>query len=153
MKARIGGALAMLVALAIVPAFASAGGPPADIVDYFRWYYQTQVANAPAGAALGFLRGAAANHAAATELLKPGTTRAVVVDRRNGYLRISDSSDTDQDLTMAFYTRADGRRLIVAGSSDCADACDFIVQFFIADGAGLKPVARRSVTPTVGAAE
>ncbi len=90
-------------------------------------YYQTQVAKAPQGAVLGFLRSAAANHVAVTDVLaKPGANRAVIVDRRNGYLRISDSSGTDQDLTMALYTMAGGRRLIVAGSCDCADACEFI---------------------------
>ncbi len=83
-------------------------------------------------------------------MLKPGATRAVIVDRRNGYLRISDSSGTDQELTMAFYTMAGGRRLVVVGSSDCADGCNFLVQFFSADGGGLKPVPRQSVMPAVG---
>ena len=114
-RSAIGGALTTLAALAMLPAFASAGAPPADIVDYFRVYYQTQVANAPEFAALDFLRSAAANHVAVTDVLKPGATRAVIVDRRNGYLRISDSSGTDQELTMAFYTKAGGRRLVVVG--------------------------------------
>jgi hypothetical protein len=149
-RSAIGGAVTMLAVLAMLPAVASAGATPADIVDYFRVYYQTQVANAPEFAALDFLRSAAANHVAVTDVLKPGATRAVVVDRRNGYLRISDSSATDQELTMAFYTTAGGRRLVVVGGSACADGCDFLMQFFSADGGGLKPVPRQSVMPPVG---
>ena len=83
-------------------------------------------------------------------MLKPGATRAVIVDRRNGYLGISDSSGTDQELTMAFYTMAGGWRLVVVGRSDCADGCNFLAQFFSADGGGLKPVPRQSVMPAVG---
>src|SRR5271169_1525538 len=58
----IGCALTAFVAMVMLPAFASAGAPPADIVDYFRLYYQAQVAGAPEGAVLDFLRSAAANH-------------------------------------------------------------------------------------------
>jgi hypothetical protein len=73
----------------------------------------------------------------------------VILDRRNGYLQINGNSGTDQTLTMAFYTRADGQRLIVAGSSDCADGCDFAVQFFVPDGNQLKPVPSRSMLPVI----
>jgi hypothetical protein len=143
----------LLVVMAALPVIASAANPPADIVDYFKMYYGGQVAKSRNGEPLEFLRDAAGNHASAGQVLKPGASRSVIVDRRNGYLQIADGSNTDQVLTMAVYSKADGDRLIVAGTSDCADACDFTVEFFVPDNSGLKAVPSRPVIPTISPAE
>jgi hypothetical protein len=143
----------LLVVMAALPVIALAASPPADIVDYFKMYYGQQVAKSGNAEPLEFLRDAAGNHASAGQVLKPGASRSVIVDRRNGYLQIADGSNTDQVLTMAIYSKADGERLIVAGTSDCADACDFTVGFFVPDDSGLKAVPSRPVIPAISPAE
>jgi hypothetical protein len=140
----------MLIALSPGASAANASG---DIVDYFTWYYRQQTVNAAYQGPLDFIRDAAAAHAGAEQVLKAGPTRAVIVDRRNGYLRIHDSAGTDRILTMAVYRKKDGARLIVAGSSNCADACAFVVQFFLAETGRLTPVALNAVVPPIGAAQ
>jgi hypothetical protein len=139
----------MLMALVQGRSAAHAGG---DIVDYFTLYYRQQTVKAAYQGPLDFIRDAAAAHAGAEQVLKAGPTRAVIVDRRNGYLRIDDSAGTDQVLTMAVYRKADGARLIVAGSSNCADACTFAVQFFVVEAGRLTPVALSAVVPPIDAA-
>jgi hypothetical protein len=139
----------MMTLVAALSQIAQAGGTRADIVDYFALYYEQDVVNGADLSALEFLRDAAAQHASSELVLKPRWSHSVTLDRRNGYLQIEGNSGTDQTLTMAFYTRADGRRLIVAGSSDCADGCDFAVQFFVPDGNQLKAVPSRSVLPVI----
>jgi hypothetical protein len=150
---RTRGAAIMLGLIAALAQTARAGGAAADIVDYFKLYYAQTVVKAGDADALEFLRDAAAHHDGPQQVLKPGAARSVVIDRRNGYLRLDDSSNTDQILTMASYSAADGSRLIVVGSSDCADACDFAVRLFVPDGDHLKPAARRPVVPAVSASQ
>ena len=75
----------------------------------------------------------------------------MIEDRRNGYLQISDSSDTDETLTMAIYRKADGSPLIVVGSSDCADGCSFAVEFFGVSGDRLTPIPQSAVVPPIAA--
>ena len=139
----------MMALVAAVAQIAQAGGPRADIVDYFAWYYQQQVVKGGDAGALDFLRDAASQHASPDQVLQPKWSSSVTVDRRNGYLQIDGNSGTDQTLTIAFYTTADGKRLIVAGRSDCADACDFAVQFFIPDGYQLTPIPLRRILPVI----
>jgi hypothetical protein len=146
-------ALAGAVIVAFAGGVAAAGSAPGpSIVDYFKLYYQTELTR-PAADIPQFLSDAIANHRSALQILKPGASRTVAVDSRNGYLRIADSSGSDQVLTMAFYTRADRTRLIVIGSSDCADGCDFTVQFLVPGDGVLKAVPRESVVPALGPAE
>jgi hypothetical protein len=140
-------AAAVIVVMAGRVAAGAASSPNAGIVDYFKLYY------AAGPSAPEFLHDAAADHESVDQVLRPGASRMVTVDRRNGYLRIADSSDTDQVLTMALYTRADGTALMVVGSSDCADACDFAAQFLIPSGGVLRAIPRASVIPPVGAAQ
>ena len=140
----------MMALVAALSQIAQAGATrAADIADYFALYYQQQVVKGADTDALGFLRDAAAQHASSEQALKPRWSRSVTVDRRNGYLQIDGNSGTDQTLTMAFYTKADGKRLIVVGSSDCADACVFAVQLFVPDGNQLKPAPRQPILPVV----
>ena len=123
-----------------------------DISDDFRQYYRQHVVSDAEPNTLGFLLDAAKAGTSAEQVLKPSKTRSVIVDRRNGYLQIDDSSDTDQILTMALYTKADGSSLLVVGSADCADACIYLVQSFIAAGEQLQPVARDAVFPSIAPA-
>jgi hypothetical protein len=139
----------MVALVAALPQIAQAGATRADILDYFALYYQQQVVKGADVSALEFLRNAAAQHASNEQVLKPSVSRSVTVDRRNGYLQIDGNSGTDQTLTMALYGKADGTRLVVAGSSDCADACVFSVEFFVPDGNQLKPVPSRSILPAI----
>jgi hypothetical protein len=91
-------------------------------------------------------------HANAESVLKAGPTRWIMADRDNGYMRIdtiSDSSGTDEILTMAAYRKADGNLLLVVGGSDCDDECEFSVEFFIASADHLQPVPRDAVIPAV----
>jgi hypothetical protein len=145
---RITGAILALAAFAAAPVGASAG----DIADDFRLYYAGQVADGGYKGPLGFLRDAAAAHASAEQVLQPSRTRAVMMDRRNGYLRISDGADTDQTLTMAIYRKAGGALLLVVGSSDCADACDLAVEFFLASDR-LQPIVPDAVLPPIAPAQ
>jgi hypothetical protein len=140
-------AAAVIVVLAGRVSAAAASSPHAGIVDYFKLY------SATGPSAPQFLRDAAANHESAEQVLRPGGSRMVTVDRRNGYLRIADSSNTDQVLTMALYTGADGTALIVVGGSDCADACDFTAQFLISGDGFLKAISDASVIPPLGPAQ
>jgi hypothetical protein len=124
-----------------------------DIVGYFKQYYQQQVAGASYQGPLDFLRQAAAQRVSAEQVLKTSKTRAVIEDRRNGYLQISDGSDTDETLTMAIYRKADGSPLIVVGSSDCADGCSFAVEFFGVSGDHLTPIQPSALVPAIGPTE
>ncbi len=142
-----------LIAFATLSQIALAADSKADIADYFKLYYEQQVLTAPAATVLEFLHDAAAAHQDSDQVLKPGAARAVIVDRRNGYLQIDDSSNTDQILTMALYRKADGSALIVVGTSDCADACDFTAQFFMPAGGDLKAVPRARVVPEIAPAQ
>jgi hypothetical protein len=139
----------MMALVAGLSQIAQAGGSRADIVDYFALYYEQDVVKGADQSALEFLRNAAAQHASPDQLLKPRWSHSVTLDRRNGYLQIDGNTGTDQTLTIAFYTRADGRRLIVAASSDCADGCDFVVQFFVPEDNQLKAVPSRFVLPVI----
>jgi hypothetical protein len=138
-------ALAALVAalgLLALPAQA------ADIAGYFKAYYAQQAAPGPPHGLLGFLTEAAASHVGADQLLKGSAARIVTVDSANGYLQIYDGSGTDQTLTMALYRKTDGSRLLVVGSSDCADGCTFSLEIFAATDR-LQPLAPESVLPNV----
>ena len=103
------------IALVVAMLLAISSARAESIADYFGLYYQSYQGQ------LAFLRDAVAAHMDAGKLLVPGTARSVVIDRANGYLRIDDSSDTDQTLTMAAYRKSDGGLLLVVGSADCAD--------------------------------
>jgi hypothetical protein len=142
-------ALVVLAFIAALSHTARAAGKP-DVVDYFKLYYQQQVVKGLGAGALGFLHNAVADHEGPEQVLKPGTARSVIVDRRNGYLQINDGSDTDQIVTMAIYRKADGSKLIVVGSSDCADGCSFEVEFFAPAGDHLEAVPRGRVVPAIG---
>jgi hypothetical protein len=119
----------------------------ADIADYFRLYCARYAAPSAVKPPLDFLNGSA------EQALAANAARKVTVDRSNGYLQISDGSRTDQALTMAVYRKADGSELLVAGTSDCADACIYSVQFFVASPAGLQPVAPDTVVPAIAPAD
>ena len=130
------------------------GGEAAeDIVGFFKQYYQQQVMGASYKGPLDFLHDAAVKKVSADQVLKSSKTRAVIEDRRNGYLQISDSSDTDETLTMAIYRKADGNPLIVVGSSDCADGCSFAVEFFGVSGDRLTPIPQSAVVPPIAASD
>lgn len=120
-----------------------------DIADDFRMYYRQQVATGSYQGPLDFLHDAATAHMDVEKLLKPSASRAVVIDHSNGYLQIDDSTGTDQILTMAVYRKRDGSLLLVAGSSNCADACDFAIQLYAASADGLRPVALDAVLPAI----
>ena len=128
-----------------------AGAPAAkaenSISDYFRMYYARQVAAGAYRGPLDFLRDAGG----ADKAQKPSASRRVIVDRANGYLRIDDSAGTDQTLTMAVYRKADGATLLVVGSSNCADACEFSVEFFAATADSLGAIPRDAVIPSIEA--
>ena len=126
---------------------ASVAAVPSDIVDHFKLYYGQEIASGAYKGPLGFLRDAAASHTSAEQVLKVRSSRAVIEDRRNGYLQINDGSDTDQILTMAIYRKTDGSLLLAVGGSDCADACSFSVQFFVVSADRLQPVALDAVVP------
>ncbi|HTR84053.1 MAG TPA: hypothetical protein VMI56_06215 [Reyranella sp.] len=114
--------------------------PPAsaaDIVDHFKTYL------AGYKGSFEFLQDGA------DKALAPNSARQVVVDRGNGYVQISDSSGTDRVLTAADYRKADGGEVLVVGSSDCADACNFTIEFFAVAAGGLKPLAREDMVPAV----
>jgi hypothetical protein len=136
--------------IAAIPQSALAADASRDIVDYFRIYYARQVSNS---SALQFISDAASAHTSADQLLNPAPSHAVIVDRKNGYLQIDDSSGLDQILTMALYRKPDGSALIVVGTSDCDDACDFSVQFFGPAGDGLRAVDSARVLPAVSASQ
>ncbi len=131
----------------------SAASAKLDVADYFGLYYSQDVAGAPYQGPLDFLRDAAAAHVSAQQLLKSTPSRAVVVDRPNGYLRLDDSSDTDQTLTIAVYRKADGSPLVVVGGSNCADACTYAVEFFAVSGDRLAPISAAGVVPSIKPAE
>jgi hypothetical protein len=142
--------------LMLIPALSSAARAAEvkpNIVDYFRIYYEQEIVKRPHAEVLEFLRNAAAAREAPEQVLAPGKAHFVTVDPRHGYLQIDDGSNTDEILTMAFYTRSDGSRLIVAAASDCDDACDFDVKFFTPADGSLKPVARERVIPPISAAQ
>ena len=146
LRRRRAAGLALFLATACSLACASAGEIMAG---YFESYYRQQIAGATYHGPLDFLQDAAAAHEGAGEVLRPSASRSVLVDTLNGYLRIDDSAGTDQVLTMAIYRRADGGRLLVVDSSNCADACEFSVEFF-APGAGrLDLVSRDAVLPRI----
>ena len=143
--------VAGIVVLAVV--FGAATPAPAneDIAGYFRMYYVQQTAGGSYHGPLDFLSEAAAAHADASVLLKAGSSRSVTVDRGHGYLRIDDGSATEQVLTMAVYGKTDGNRLLIVGSSNCADGCNFSVELFAASADRLQPVPRNEVIPEIGA--
>lgn len=138
--------IGLWIAILCVPHTANAGG---DIASYFATYYRQEVVGRAYRGPLDFLLDAAAAHAGARQVLMPGKSRALTLDPGNGYLRIDDSSGTDQVLTMAIYRRADGGRLVVVGSSNCADACTLSVEFFTASAGHLRAVAPDAVLPRV----
>jgi hypothetical protein len=125
-------ALAVLIALLwAVPASA------ADIVDQFKAYLSTYKGD------FEFLQ------AGADKALVASKMREVTVDRPNGYLRIYDGAGTDRILTMADYRKADGGEVLVVGTSDCADGCDFTIEFFAVAANDLKPLATETMVPTI----
>lgn len=120
-----------------------------DIADCIRLYYEQQVASPHYRGPLDFLHDAAAAHVPLQSVLKPTTSRQIILDRANGYLRISDGAGTDQVLTMALYRKADGAFRLIVGSSNCADACTFLVEVFEPQAAHLQPVPVDAVIPSV----
>jgi hypothetical protein len=152
---RMGLCCPFILLLILIPALsgaARAAGVKADIVDYFRLYYQQEIVEQPDAQVLEFLGNAAMGKQTPEQVLTPGAARRVIVDRGHGYLQIDDGSNTDQILTMTFYTKSNGSRLIVVAASDCDDACDFDVKFFTPADGYLIPVARQRVMPSIGAA-
>jgi hypothetical protein len=138
--------IAIGIAIACGPRAATAAE---DMAGYFASYYRQQVVGQAYRGPLAFLQDAAAAHKGPDEVLRPTPSRMVLIDASNAYLRIDDSADTDQVLTMAIYRRADGGRLLVADSSNCADACDLALELF-APGAGrLDPVKSDAVLPRI----
>jgi hypothetical protein len=138
--------LALGVAIACGLRHATAGE---DMAMYFQSYYRQQIAGATYHGPLAFLQDAAAAHKGANEVLRPTSSRSVLIDASNGYLRIDDSAGTDQVLTMAVYRRADGGRLLVVDSSNCADACELSVEFFAPVAGRLESVNRDAVLPRI----
>ena len=122
-----------------------------DIVTCFGLYYQQEIIATSYQGPLDFLRDS--HHATAQEVLKASATRAVIADQRNGYLQIDDSSGTDQVLTMAIYRKADGSSVLVVGSSNCADACTFAVQFFSISDWHLVEIAPDAIVPSIAPAQ
>lgn len=136
----------MLVrAFALVCAFLWAAPTfAADIGDLFRLYYRQQVASGAYKGPLDFLR-----EDGKGDSLVDSDSRWVKVDRANGYLQLGNKLGTDQILTMAIYRKADGSELLVVGSSNCADACSFMVEFFTPASDHLQAVPRETVVPAV----
>ena len=118
----------------------------ADIADYFRLYYKQQVATGAYKGPLFFLAEDKGDP------LTPSDARQVTIDRGNGYLQVYDGAGTDQILTMAVYRKADGKELLVVGSSNCADGCTFLVEFFTVGTNHLAPVQSDAVVPAVAPA-
>jgi len=145
-RRKIAAGLALWVAVAWGPSSAKVGE---DIAGYFESYYRQEVVGGTYRGPLDFLRDAAAAHVTADRMLHPTETRSVLIDRRNGYLRIDDGAGTDQVLTMAVYRRSGGGRLLVVGSSNCADGCGLSVEFFTPGADRLNPVARDAVLPQI----
>jgi hypothetical protein len=138
--------LALCVATACGLAHSTAGE---DMAGYFESYYRLQVVGGTYPGPLDFLQDSAAAHRGAGEVLRRSTSRSVLIDSANGYLRIDDSAGTDQALTMAVYRRADGGHLLVVDSSNCADSCEFSVEFFAPSADRLDPVAHDGVLPRI----
>jgi hypothetical protein len=115
----------------------------ADIVDDFKLYYRQQVQEKTYVGVLDFLLNGKADPLAAAP------SRKVTIDRANGYLQIADNAGQDQVLTMAIYRQADGQELLVIGSSNCADACNFSVELFRPSGGRLASVAPESAIPKI----
>ncbi len=138
-----------------VAVFGASSAAAADISDYFKMYYSQQVVGGTYKGPLDFLRDTAAAHANAEQVLKKGAgvALAVVLDAGNGYLRIDGNTGTDQILTMAVYRKADGSQLLVVGSSNCADACIFSVEFFGVFPDRLQSVALDTVVPALESAQ
>jgi hypothetical protein len=130
--------------LSAMTALASGG-----IDDDFRMYYRQRVLDAPYHGPLGFLQEAAAAHTDAEKMLKAGASRTAMLDRGNGYLQIEDSSNTDQILTMAVYPKTGGTLLLIVGSSDCDDVCEFSVEPFVVSANDLQAVPLHSVIPAI----
>lgn len=144
-----------LLACALLPAalFHAAPVAAADIFDYFAMYYRQEVAARAYDGPLDFLSDAAAAHGTSAQLLEVSASRAVTLDPRIGYLRIDDSSDTDQILTVAVYPKADGDVLLFVGGSNCADGCSFSAQLFSLSADRLRPVPLSAVIPAIEPAE
>ncbi len=121
----------------------------AGMTDYFRLYYEQLVAGGRYQGPLPFLQTASASSLDVPAVLKTGQSRKITIDPGNGSLQIKDSSDTDQELTMALYRKADRGLLLVVGSSECDDACEFSVEIFNPSGDHLQPVALEDVIPTI----
>ncbi len=116
----------------------------ADIDAYFRLYYRLQIASDTYKGPLDFLREDGKGNS-----LTASDARWLKLDRANGYLQLGNKLGTDQILTMAIYRKAAGGELIVVGSSNCADACSFLVEFFTPAGEGLQSVRPESVLPVI----
>jgi hypothetical protein len=146
LRRRMIAGLALFLAIAGGARYATAAE---DMAGYFARYYRQQVAGAAYHGPLDFLQDAATAHKSAGEVLRSTASHAVLIDNANGYLRIDDGAGTDQALTMAVYRRADGGRLLVVDSSNCADACDLAVEFFAPGADKLDPVAPDAVLPRI----
>ncbi len=138
------GLLVVALCCATSGAFADRG-----IAEYFGIYYRQEITGGAYQGPLDFLRDAAAKHNTAETVLKPSQSRIVTIDRPNGYLRIDDSSNTDQTLTMAVYLKTDGTPILVAGSANCADGCTFAVQFYSAAADRLQPLPASGIVPAI----
>lgn len=136
----------------LLPYATAAQQPATDIVLAFRLYYDQQVVPDYSGP-LDLLSDAVAAHVAAERVIAASASREVVIDKPNGYLQISDSSSTDQTLTLALYRRVEGPPLLVVESANCADACKFQVQFFDVTGGKLLAVPQTALVPSVAATE
>lgn len=139
-----------LLLLALCRAAPAAG---ADIVDCFVLYYRQEITGRTYNGPLDFLREAAAANKSPREVLEAGASRAVVIDRRVGYLRIDDSLGTDQVLTMALYRKVDGGKLLLVVASNCADGCSFSAQVFSTSRDGLRSLPFGASVPRVAPAE
>ena len=132
-------------ALALVCAFLwSAPAFSAGIGDLFTLYYKQQVASGTYKGPLDFLRDDSKG-----DSLANSDSRWAKVDRANGYLQLGNKLGTDQILTMGVYRKVDGSELLVVGSSNCADACSFSVEFFTVGVDRLQAVAPEAVLPTI----
>lgn len=109
----------------------------ADIVDHFKAYLAIYKGT------FEFLQ------VGADKALTSGPESEAVINRANGYIQIIGRAGTDRVLTMADYHKADGGEVLVVGSSDCADACDFTIEFFSAAATGLQPLAKETMVPEV----
>lgn len=132
-------ALVLICALLwVAPAFA------ADIAAYFKLYYRQQVASGTYKGPLDFLRDDGKG-----DSIADSNARWAKLDRANGYLQLGNKLGTDQILTMAVYHKAAGGELLLVGSSNCADACSFLIEFFTPAAEGLQPVRAETVLPAV----